>query len=146
MPSVGTFIAQPKSKKLVNTQDDNNGIEQGPHIIAQSDLDSWYATYSNSITKVTDSVYVVTGNFVSIVSNLNHQDYVVGRKTVVDMGKTIYIGNSTNAELLVLQKIQNFGLSTNGGLCGDVGYVVVENNCSDLGTTAGRFMVRVARV
>ena len=93
-------------------------------------------------------MYIVTSNdFTGVVYNLNHSlPYITQRKTFIDLGKSLYIGNSQNADLLVLQKVQVYGLSANGGLSGDVGYVVVENNSYDLNNTEGRFLVRCARI
>lgn len=152
MPSVGTVIAQRKTNKLVVTQDYGNGGdpgEWGPYWFPQGNVASWYANNSDDITKVTDSVYIVKdgSDFGDVIDNLESQGHINGRRTFTDLGKTLYIGNSTNANLVVLQLVEVYGLAADGGQSGAVGYIVVENNTSDVGTEdSGRFIVRVARV
>jgi len=149
MPSVGTTIAQPKSKKLVNTQNYGNTGEQGPHFFLQSDFDSWYAEHSSQVTKVSPTLYVVKAgeNFESIAGDIPNQGNINYRRTYTDMGKTLYLGDSTDSGLIVFQLVRLTGLTANGGLSGAVGYVVLENNLTDTPSADwGRLTPRVARV
>jgi hypothetical protein len=149
MSSVQSVIAQPKTRKFVGTQDSSSGSERGPYMFPQAHIDAWYADNSSDVTKVSNGMYIVNeaGNYESVVSGLSPQGHIDGRKTFVDMGKTIYIGNNVSSDLLVLQLVQVFGLSVSGGHGARVGYIIVENNADDLGSgDDGRFMVRVARI
>ena len=154
--------AQNVLRSYVVTQSDNNS-ETGAYFFAESDFDDWYSTYQQYITKLGKSVYAIVGSivgvdtFVDIVrgtgggaNNLNHTLPTINyRKTLKDMGKEIIIGNRTVARLLVFRRVQ---LYTNSGDSGtldpeDTGYIVVENNCTDLAPNdRGGFSVRVARI
>ena len=150
MPSVGTVIAQRKTKKFVCTQNNGTSDEWGPYWFPQGNVATWYANNSGDITKVTDTVYLVKdgSDYDDILDNLDSDGHRDGRRTFTDMGKTLYIGNTKNADLVVLQLVQLYGDIANGGLSGDVGYIVIENNTADAGSTgdSGRFKVRVARI
>jgi len=148
MPSVGTVIAQRKSKKLINTQNDVQSGEAGPYFFPQGGFDTWYANESADVTKVSPTLYIVKAgaNFAEIAGNIPYDDTIDNRRTFTDMGKTLYLGDSTDSALIVFQLVQVPGLTANGGLSGAVGYVVVENNCKDTpGADAGRLVPRVAR-
>lgn len=153
MPSVGSFIAQRKSKKLVCTQNASSNQtdpEWGPYWFPQSAINTWYTSNAANITKVTDTVYIVKdgADYDDVLDDLDDTDHIDGRRTFTDMGKTLYIGNTTNADLVVFQLVQIYGPIAAGGLSGAVGYIVVENNTRDAGgtTDGGRFKVRVARI
>ena len=149
MPSVGTVIAQPKTRKLVNTQNYGHSDEQGPHFFLQSDIDSWYADYSDQVTKVSATVYIVkdANDFYSVAGDIPNQGNINNRRTYTDMGKTLYIGTPANPDLVVMQLVQIPGLTDNSGLSGAVGFMVVENNCLDTPSGDwGRLVPRVARV
>ena len=150
MSSVRSFVAQPKSRRLVCTQDYNQASERGPYFFPRENIDSWAANNTDSVTKVSASVYIVKNgyDFADTVNNLDANGSIDGRRTFVDLGKSLHIGNSTSSDLIVLQLVEVYGLSVNGGLSGATGYIVVENNTLDAGYSgdAGRFLVRVARV
>jgi hypothetical protein len=146
MPSVGTVIAQRKTKKIINTQEAADA--NGPYFFPQGAFDTWYAEYSSQVTKVSPTLYVVKAgeDFENIAGDIPNDGPINNRRTFTDMGKTIYIGDSTDSALIVFQLVQVPGLTANGGLSGAVGYVVVENNCEDTpGGDNGRLIPRVAR-
>jgi hypothetical protein len=65
------------------------------------------------------------------------------------MGKTIYVGNGAQSELLVFRLVQIPSTADAGNSSVDVNdtvYVVMENNADDLDNNSGRFMPRVARI
>jgi hypothetical protein len=146
--SVSRGYAQIAPKKNFVVDVDNNGYGD---MFLQSDFDAWYAANAAAVTKV-GSVYVVNSaaNFLDIVNGdhvLNHelgsnflQDY--NKHTLVDMGKEISIGMPSNPRMLVFRQVAlPFQPALQG--TGAVGYVVVENNASNL--TRPRFLVAVAR-
>jgi hypothetical protein len=143
MPSVGTYKAQPVTRTFTVTQGpDSTGV----YYFTQSTIDSWYSSNSSDLSKVSDGLYIVTGNFYNTMNNLNSTGTYDGRKTLIDFGKEIVFGNSVNSRLIVLRRVQFFGAASIGG-DGSEGYVVVENNTTDLAPSDwGRFTVRVARV
>ena len=149
MASTQRFFSQPLTRNFVNTQDVGQG-EQGPYFFTQGDIDSWAADNSDTVTKI-GSVFVISAaNFVSVTENLNHSNPTIdSRKTLKDMGKDVIIGTPSQARLLVLRKVQQYSPASAANGSGDPalnGYVVVENNTSDLGGNGGRFMVKVARI
>ena len=148
MPSVGTVIAQRKSKKLVNTQNEGQSGENGPYFFPQGGFDTWYANNSDDVTKVSPTLYLVKAgaDFANIAGDIPYDSNIDNRRTFTDMGKTLYLGDSTDSALIVFQLVQVPGLTANGGLSGAVGYIVVENNCKDTPSADwGRLTPRVAR-
>lgn len=157
MSSVQSHIAQPKTRKFVVTQDSNQG-EGGAKVFSRSDIDAWYAANTSNVTKVSESMYIVTysGNINDILyagngpSGLNYSTTFSDRKTLTDMGATVYIGNTAQSELLVLRLVQAYAPAADGNSVASTdynGYVVVENNTEELApNNAGRFCVNVARV
>jgi hypothetical protein len=147
MSSIPTAFSQRKSNKLVVTQDVSQG-EQGPYFFSQADIDNWYASHSSDVNKVTNSLYIIrSADFVTTIGDLAHSlPALQYRKTLTDLGKSVYFGNKVNTDLLVLQKVQAYGPVVNGGNGSYVGYVVVENNALELQTINGRFLVRCARI
>jgi hypothetical protein len=155
MSSIHSYTAQPKTRKFVNTQSyssDSANPEYGPYLFSQSAIDSFVSANSN-VSKI-GSVITITGNFVDTLNNNGSNELLSfgqfnERKTMTDMGATVYIGNGVQSELLVLRLVQ---LPANAADCNSAldayktAYIVVENNCSDLGGDRGRFMVRAARV
>lgn len=143
MPSVGTFRAQPVTRAFVITQGpDNTGV----YYFSKSGIDSWFDNNSDNVTKVSEGLYIVTGTFSSVMNNLNYAGTYDGRKTLIDFGKDVVIGNEINSRLLVLRRVQFWEDASKGG-DGFEGYVVVENNTNDLAPSDwGRFTVRVARI
>ena len=155
MPSVGTTIAQPRGHSYAVTQGD-----WGAYFFNESDFDEWYADNASAITKLGSGLYIIPGT----TSGTTFQEVLTGdgpgnslspgndrieeRKTLLDMGKEIIIGNSKNSRLIVFRRVQKYSASTGPGsaAAGDNGYVLIENNCSDLGDNSGRFTIRVARM
>lgn len=145
MPSVGTFRAQPVTRTFAITQGPNSN---GVYYFNKAAIDTWYDNNSDNVTKVSEGLYVVSNdaNFGSVVGNLSLTGTYDGRKTLIDFGKEVIIGNETNSRLLVLRRVQFWADAAKGG-DGFEGYVVVENNTNDLAPNDwGRFTVRVARV
>jgi len=150
MPSIGTFIAQPRTRTFVVSGADGGN---GPWGFTQANIDTWYENNSNDVTKVSDSLYVVTGNFYDIVYDPTSGGIpTIGslsnrRVNLLDMGKQITIGSTDNSQMIVLRSIMMPGQSSVGSLGGQVVFVVVENTCQDIpDDDNGRFVVRVARV
>ena len=158
MTSIAARYSQPITRAYTVTQNTDNG-EQGAYFFADSDFDTWVAENGTKIQRI-GSVFIIPGtrsgsNFVDVLRGnnggveLNHTNVIIGdRKAIKDMGKEIIIGNSVESRLIIFRRVQRYISSTEGGsLSGnDTGYVVTENNTSDLGGNAGRFTVRVARV
>lgn len=142
MSSAFAFKAQPVTRTFVITQ----GPDQtGVYYFSKNAIDSWYSDNSDNISKV-GSLYVVTGSFYDVVNSLNYTGTYDGRKTLIDFGKEVVIGNQVNSRLLVLRRVQFFADEAVGGDGGE-GFVVVENNTYNLAPSDwGRFTVRVARV
>ena len=148
MSSVLRFSSQNLSRSFVVTQDDNNG-EGGAYFFAQSDIDTWYANNEANISKVGRLYTIPSAVFYTVVSDLNYSlPTILQRKTIKDMGTEVVIGNDIVSRLLVLRRVERyFPSSVGGGGTSDVGYVVVENNCTDLAPSNwGRLTVRVARI
>ena len=142
MSSVLTHISQPRTACFVITQ----GPDQtGVYYFLKSAVENWAATHEN-VSSVGSLHTVVSGNFADTVRDLDYEDTLDGRKTLIDLGRQIIIGNVVNSRLLVLRQVQFFGDAVDGG-DGSEGYVVVENNTYDLAQNDwGRFTVRVARI
>ena len=64
-------------------------------------------------------------------------------KTMNDMGKTIRVGSTTQAEYLTFQRVQVPGTASHDGGSGAVGYVVTDTNVDF--TDRPRFQAWVAR-
>jgi hypothetical protein len=126
-------------------------------VFLQSDFDEWYAANASAVTKV-GSVYVVhaNSNFKNTVDvSVGDQPggllgHVLGsnylqqfnKRTLVDMGKEISIGIPSNPRLLVFRQVAlPYDAARQGS--GLIGYVVTENNASNL--THPRFYMAVAR-
>ena len=148
MSSVLRFTSQNVTKSFVVTQDDNTG-EGGAYFFAQSDIDTWYADNEANISKVGRLYTIPNAVFYSVVYSLGHSlPSILQRKTIKDMGTEVVIGNNIVSRLLVLRRVERyFPSSVGGGGTNDVGYVVVENNCTDLApNNQGGLTVRVARI
>ena len=119
-------------------------------LFLDSDFDAWYALHTADVTKLGASHYFVSNAaFHSVVSGgqpltatlqvfLQNFDSA----TLVDMGAEIIIGNIGSPRLLVFRKVKLPADSASYGT-GLVGYIVIENNASDM--TRPRFRVAVAR-
>ncbi len=148
MPSVGSFKAQPVTKTFAVTQ---GGGSTGVYIFTNQNINTWYNENSSDVTKVSDSFYIVTGNFYDVVGNrdlngLQDSGEYDGRKSLIDFGKEVIIGNTVNSRLLVLRRVQVWDSASVGG-DGREFYVVSENHTTDLAPNDwGRLTVRVARI
>lgn len=157
MSSVGRSFAQPVTRNLAVTQG-----EWGAYFYSQRDVNDWLAANA-SVVNVMGSLVLIDGTSAGTTltdvvlgngsaTELNHSnDRIEDRKTIKDMGKDLLIGTSANPRTLVLRQVQRYSASAkspNGdGLNPNYnGYVVVENNSSELGGNGGRFTVRVARL
>lgn len=149
MSSVGRYFAQPKTRTFAVTQGD-----WGAYFYSQEDVDTWYAANASKINKLSETFYIIPGTesgstFVDVLTGngateLQHTlPRIDERKTVIDMGKEIIIGNTVTSRLFVLRLVQEYSPSTSGS--GTVGFVVTENNAEDLQGNNGRFTLRVAR-
>jgi hypothetical protein len=147
MPSIGSFKAQPLTKTFAITQGPN---QVGVYYFTPQGFNTWYSANTDNITKISDSFFIVTGNFYDIVydndndNRLRNSGTYDGRKSLVDFGKEIVIGNPVNSRLLVFRRVQVWADSSIGG-DGREFYVLTENNTEDAGSEYGRFTVRVAR-
>jgi hypothetical protein len=147
--SVSRGYAQVAPKKNFVVDVDTSGW--GANVYLQQDFDTWYAANAAAVTQV-GSVYVVNSaaDFIDTINGSNVLGHVLGssflqsynKRTLMDMGKEISIGIPSNPRMLVFRQVAlPFEPSAQG--TGVVGYVVVENNASDL--TRPRFRVSVAR-
>jgi len=118
---------------------------------AESDFKTWMAANPNNVYS-SGSNYIVYNALVTdvlrgvppyTILDRTNPDIPLG-KTLNDMGKDIRIGSITEIDYVVFRRVQVPGLIANEGGGGTTGYVVVDNNCSDL--TRPRFAVRVARI
>jgi hypothetical protein len=143
MPSIGTFKAQPLTRTFTVTQDIS-----GVKYFTEDDINTWYADNSDDITKVSKGLYIVTGTFASTIDNLDDAGSFDRRRSLLDMGSEIVIGNAVNSRLIVLRKVQEAAPPADGG-DGVTGYVIVESNYRS-GTWPtplnSKFNVGVARV
>ncbi len=128
MPSVGTYKAQPVTRTFVVTQDESND-EYGAYYFYQTDVDDWYTSNSSKLTKVGNGLYVVKNseNFSTVVRSLDNSGSFERKRSLIDMGKEIVIGNETNSRLVVLRKVQEAYPPADGG-DGITAYIVVESN------------------
>lgn len=142
MSSTLSFKAQPLTRTFVITQ----GPDQtGVYYFTKENVDSWFESNMDDIRKVSGSFYIITGSFVNTMNNLNYEGTWDGRKSLIDFGKEIIFGNERESRLIVLRRVQFFG-DASAGADGHEGYVVVENNTTNLAPSDwGRFTVRVAR-
>jgi len=158
MTSVESRFAQNLTRSFVVVQAAN---ENGAYFFDEADIDNWYTANKNLIQKI-GSLYIIPGKtsgttFYDVLRGENgapaelqvNLNRINQRRTLIDLGKEVIIGNSVDSRLLVLRRVQRPILSQEGNATDAdyTGYVVIENNCEDLGAdTWGRFTVRVARV
>jgi hypothetical protein len=151
MPSVGTAIAQNVTRTFTVTQAPGAGegsAETGAHYFLQSTIDAWYADNASDMTKVSRDFYIITGSFASTIGNLDDDGTFDIRRSLIDMGKEIVIGNPIQSRLLVLRKVKESDSPANGG-DGMTAYVVVESNYRSANWPTpdnSKFNVAVARV
>ena len=149
MSSVSRQFSQRASKNLLTMY--TPVYSSAIPFFLESDFNDWVEANSQYVTRVGNVITVTgvpvtdvlrgTGSY-SILEHNGNNIYV--GKTVNNMGKTIYIGSSTESEYLVFTRVQVPGTLANEGHAGAVGYVVTDNNCSDL--TRPRFQVCVTSV
>ena len=148
MSSVGRQFSQRISKNFITIY--TNVYPNSIPFFLESDFNDWVAENSQYVSRV-GNVITVRGALVTDVLRGENGPYDVLAhsganinvgKTVNNMGKTIFIGSSTESEFLVFTRVQVPGTISNEGRAGAVGYVVTDNNCSDL--TRPRFQVCVA--
>lgn len=143
MSSIGRGFSQVTSNFVVKT------IDGYGDMFLPVDFNTWYSNNSAALTKVSDSIYLVNDetNFATIAKNLGHvlgSNYLqqFNAHTAKDMGVEISIGIASDPRLLVFRRAKMPSVDTNFG-SGQAGYVVTENNVSNL--TRPRFEVAVAR-
>lgn len=144
MSSVMRYIAQRKTRKFVVTQDENQG-EYGAYYFTQDQVDQWLADNSTDLY-TTGGIVIVTGTFADVMDNLNTSGRFSARKTLTDLGVEYVIGNTVNSQIITLRLVQGQADVVSGGLDGTVGYIVVENNCTNTPDVSGRWTPRVARI
>lgn len=147
MPSIGTFRAQPVTRTFIVTQDQAND-EYGARYFTQANIDSWFENNTDEMTKVSEGMYIVTGNFANTISNLNDTGSFDIRRSLIDLGKEIIIGNEEESRLIVLRKVRYAGPPANGGDGGAAAYIVVESNYRSATwptPSSSKFNVNVAR-
>jgi hypothetical protein len=146
MPSVGTYIAQPLTRSFITTADTSNAgpNSKGPQYFLQSDIDAWMSSNASDM-RVVGRLVVITGEFGTVLGNLNHTGEFDARKNLTDMGTEYIIGNQINSRIVVLRKVMYNETAGVGALGGLVAYIPVENNATEPNGNWGRFAVRVAR-
>ena len=156
MPSVGTQFAQNVTRNYVVTQNENVD-NNGAYYFSQKNVDVWLAANGTKIKQLGKTLLVIPGlydgsTFVDVVTGANgatglDSDGVIQqRKTLVDMGKEIVIGNAFENRVLVLRYVKSYAdIDTGAGAV--FGYVPVENNVVEIAPSNwGRWTVRVARI
>jgi hypothetical protein len=119
-------------------------------IFLEGDFTNWVAANSNNLYNIGGNYIVKDAVVTDVLRGVNgfnvleHSGSVNVGKTLNDMGKDIRVSSNTGSEYVVFRLIQIPGLIVNQGASGATGYIVVDNNCSDL--TRPRFQVCVARV
>jgi hypothetical protein len=145
MPSVGTFRAQPVTRTFTMTQNENEG-DNGAYYFRDSTVAAWLANNASNLTAVGNLITIPEANLTNVIDNLNSNGRFSNRKSLLDMGKEIVIGNEINSRMIVLRRVQGQNEGDEGGLGGVTAYICVENNNTDTSSNRGRFTVRVARI
>jgi len=147
MSSVLSFLAQPVTRSFVVTQDVRGSDESGAYYFSEATINAWAESNAEDLTKVSKGLYIITGDFSSTLGSLNPDGSFDIKRSLLDMGAQIIIGNAAESRLLVLRKVkdmQNPAFTIGGG----VGYIVVESNyrSTNFPTPASSsFNVNVAR-
>ena len=146
-------FAQVAPKKNFVVDVNNSGYGD---MFLQSDFDAWYADAATAVTKL-GNMYIVNNaaNFKNTVDvSSGSSGYLLGhtlgsnyldqfnKRTLIDLGKEITIGIPSYPRLLVFRQVSIPFDSTLQG-SNFVGYVVTENNATDL--SHPRFYMAVAR-
>ena len=145
MPSIGTYKAQPVTREFIVTQNENGG-DNGAYYFLPSTVESWMASNASDMTSFGSLIVIPSTDLTNVIDDLNSNGRFQNRKTLLDMGKEIVIGNEVNSRMIVLRLVQGQQETETGGLGGLVAYVCVENNCSSTPSNAGRWTPRVARI
>ncbi len=126
MSSLLSFIAQPVTRTFIVTQDTGNS-EYGAAYFTEANINTWYEDNMDNITKISKGFYIITGTFSDVIGDLSSSGSFDRKRSLLDMGKEIIIGNKEQSRLLVLRKVQEAAPPADGGN-GTVGYIVVESN------------------
>jgi hypothetical protein len=140
--------SQRLTKNFVTGQTSSGDVTD---VFLDSDFENWLSANSANVSKV-GSLYIVKGAAVDVVlrgeggfSILEHSGNDINSGvTLNDMGKEIRVGSASTSDYVVFRRVQVPGTISNEGGGGQVGYIVIDNNMSDL--TRPRFRVTVARV
>ena len=143
MSSISSALRQPLTRSFVVTQNSNNN-ELGAYYFSTSAVDAWVADKSDK-SVVGSLVTIPTANYNSVIDNLNTTGVLSQRKTLMDLGKQVVIGNTVDSRLIVLRLVRSYEDADIGG-DGFPCYIVVENNTTDPNNNAGRYTVRTARI
>jgi len=147
MSSVLSFLAQPVTRSFVVTQDTNES-EYGAYYFSEATINAWAESNAEDLTKVSKGLYIITGNFYSTLHNLSSDGSFEAKRSLLDMGSQIIIGNTIESRLVVLRKVKNIQNPEFTGIGGEVGYIVVESNYRSSSAPPpaySRFNVNVAR-
>lgn len=156
MPSIGTQLAQNPTRCFVVTQNENVD-NNGAYYFSQANVDDWLAANGSKIQRLGKSVLVIPGmssgsTLVDVVTGqngataLDSDGVIQQRKTLIDMGKEIVIGNGFETRALVLRYVKSYA-DIDTGADAVFAYVPVENNISEVAPNNwGRWTVRVARI
>lgn len=147
MSSAFSFKAQPVTRSYIVTHDENNN-ERGAYYFTESEVEAWIAGNAE-ITAIGSLLNIPSADFRTVLNSLGNQNNrFQERKTLLDMGKEIVIGDEVNSRIVVLRKVMGQQLLANGALGGLVAYICVENNAIDSTNlpNTGRFTPRVARI
>jgi len=148
MSSVLRSLAQPLTKTFVVTQSPDSG-EQGPYLFSDADINNWFSRNTDTVKKVGSLYTIQTSEFENTLDDLTQSGgNVNGRKSLIDLGKEVVIGDNAESRLVVLRRVRIYANSATGVSAErwPAGYITVENNASDLPSNNGRWAVRVARV
>jgi hypothetical protein len=155
MTSISAQYAQRPSRSFVVNSAPGFGL------YLQSDVDAWQTANSSYVKKLGTTYVVkptVTKTFHLILYDVANPGNALDptgapnlslNQTLKDLGKEIRIGTASETSLLVLRLVQFPGPSTSNGIPdnfdnGGTGYIVVENNATDL--SDDEFQVYVSRV
>jgi hypothetical protein len=138
-------IPRGQSRFVVNTGNNGHG-----DMFLQSDFDEWYANNASVLTKLGNGKtgYLITNNdFYNVARDLPHElgfDFLQQYDdfTLMDMGAEITMGTPAEPRQIVFRKVKLPSASDDLGNS-LVGYVVTENNHSDM--TRPRLLCAVAR-
>jgi len=154
MTSLQKYLKQRPTRNFTSIFDNDGNL--GAYIFTQANVDTWLSNNAAYITNLGGRFYIIPGTatgttFYDVLqgdngrSGLGNSGNLQERKSLLDMGKEIVIGDATESRIVTLRLIRT-PVNSQTGQDGEIVYVVVENNAADLPNTAGRFTVRVARI